>query len=85
MKFFTPYRNEFQEYNDNAIIEPNCAEFTVVNKGTVTAYFNGYPLAANDSIAFSAQAEEIDKGIYNLTYAAGDGTKSIWVIRKLYL
>lgn len=85
MKYFTPYRNEFQEYNENAIIEPNCAEFTVVNKGGKTAYFNGYPLLPAESVAFGSNREEIDKGIYNLTFAAGDEAQSIWVIRKLYL
>ena len=85
MKFFTPYRHEFQEYNENAIIEPNCAEFTVVNKGGKIGYFNGYPLLPGESIAFGSNREEIDKGIYNLTFAAGDEAQSIWVIRKLYL
>lgn len=78
------YYNDISIYQVGQYIKSECADITFYNTGTSNVNVNGIVLLPNQTIAFSANENEIDKTKYSFFFI-GAGTQSLTVIRKLYI
>lgn len=73
-----------REYRSAQQIESNCLSIEFVNKGTDTAYINGFPLLENQSQVVTPPDGYIDRSKYELRFENGVGlTQSLFVMRIL--
>lgn len=81
---FKPTRTEFEEYSQpSQYVESNCYQIAFVNKGTINARINGFPLAPSESISLPVLDNQYDFSKYKLDFDTGIGTRSVFAIRKL--
>lgn len=79
------YYNDISVFQIGQFIQSDCSDITFYNNGTANVIVNqAITLLPNQSIAFSANADEMDVTKYSISFS-GAGTKSCTVIRKLYV
>lgn len=80
------YNIVFSVYQNSQYIISECSDITFINKGTTSAFINGFELVSGASIGFTAQFNEIDTTKYSLVF--NDPTianNSVAVIKKIYV
>jgi len=71
-------------YIDSDNVESDCLDLTFYNEGTKTCFINSFPLVTGASKVVSCNNGEILRGKYQITFAAGAGTQSVFVLRRIY-
>lgn len=81
---YTPTRTIIQAYTKaGQYAESNCFEIGFVNKGTINARVNGYPLAPSESVSFPVSDKQYDVSKYKVDFDTGVGTRLVFSIRKV--
>ena len=79
------YRVETEPVSTPGVIDAKDSnEIIFINKGTATAEIDGFPLANNEFLTDSGNADEINKSRYRITWG-GPGTQIVFVRRKFYI
>lgn len=79
------YKIDVLNYTQNNSVKSDCADITFYNTGTAVITLNSaLKLLAGQSITFQANNNEIDRTIYNFSFAAA-GNPSITIFRKIYV
>lgn len=81
------YVQNFEAYNQPAMINGQCNSMTYVNQGTSTAFINGVlRLDPGQSFTLDGNEGEWDNGNYQITFQTGVGAdyNYLVVIRKVF-
>ena len=71
-------------YIDADDVESDCLDITFYNAGTKTCMINSFPLVTGASKIVSCNGGEILRARYSITFAAGVGSQSVFVMRRIY-
>lgn len=86
MKKYQRYKIDVLQYNASNQVFSNCADITFYNTGTNDATINnGLVLSPGQSIVFSANNDELDTTIYNISFQNNGKLNSLIVFRKIYI
>jgi hypothetical protein len=80
------YKNDILTYTSNNSVRSDCADITFYNSGQDTIIINSaVVIFANGTFTLNANANEIDRTIYNFKFEGLSNNKQLTVIRKIYI
>jgi hypothetical protein len=80
------YKIDVLNYTAAQSVRSDCADITFYNTGFDNVILNSaLTLTPGQSISFSANANEIDRTIYNFSFSGINNFKSIAIFRKIYI
>lgn len=73
-------KTTFRTYNSPGQSVTNFNAIRFINKGSVTATVNSFPIAPGESMGWAHNRGEIDTGVYTIDFPSGNTGAILWAI-----